>query len=137
MSDITTKFLVVDDVSTMRKIIKNVLGELGYTNFVEAVDGANAIEILNAHAKTDSPIQFIISDWNMPNMMGIDFLKHVRKTPEYKALPFVLVTAESEQHQILDAVKAGVSDYVIKPFSPQMIKSKIDRVHQKLMKKAG
>ncbi len=127
-----TKFLVVDDVSTMRKIIKNILTELGYTNLVEAVDGANALEVLASNGQTDSPVQFIISDWNMPNMMGIDLLKHCKKTPEYRSLPFILVTAESEQHQILEAVKAGVSDYIVKPFSAQKVKEKIERVHSKL-----
>lgn len=71
MSNLTTKFLIVDDVSTMRKIIKNILGDLGYTNLVEAVDGINALELLNQNLNTDAPVQFIISDWNMPNMMGI------------------------------------------------------------------
>lgn len=133
MSVLKTKFLIVDDVSTMRKIIKNILSELGYSNMVEAVDGANALEVLALHAKTDEPVQFIISDWNMPNMMGIDLLKYCKKTPEYKALPFVLVTAESEQHQILEAVKAGVSDYIVKPFSAAKVKEKIERVHNKLL----
>lgn len=133
MSNLTTKFLIVDDVSTMRKIIKNILGDLGYTNLVEAVDGANAIEVLNQSLSANAPVQFIISDWNMPNMMGIDLLKHCKNSPEFKALPFVLVTAESEQHQILEAVKAGVSDYIVKPFSAQKVKEKIERVHNKLL----
>ncbi len=133
MSNLTTKFLIVDDVSTMRKIIKNILGDLGYTNLVEAVDGINALELLNQNLNTDAPVQFIISDWNMPNMMGIDLLKRCKKTPEFMALPFVLVTAESEQHQILEAVKAGVSDYIVKPFSAQKVKEKIERVHNKLI----
>lgn len=133
MNNLTTKFLIVDDVSTMRKIIKNILGDLGYTNLVEAVDGVNALEVLNQHLRTNAPVQFIISDWNMPNMMGIDLLKQCKKTPEFQSLPFVLVTAESEQHQILEAVKAGVSDYIVKPFSAQKVKEKIERVHNKLM----
>ncbi len=131
MSNLTTKFLIVDDVSTMRKIIKNILGDLGYTNLVEAVDGVNALEILNQNLKTDAPVQFIISDWNLPNMMGIDLLKQCKKTPEFKAPPFVLVTAESEQHQILESVKAGISDYIVKPFSFNKIKEKLEKVYKK------
>lgn len=138
MSRMGTKFLVVDDVSTMRKIVKNALAEIGHTDVVEAVNGKNALEILIAHAQTNQPIGFIISDWNMPIMMGIDLLKECKKSDLFKDLPFVLVTAESEQHQILEAVKAGVSDYVIKPFSPQMIKEKIEKVRAKMaLKKAA
>lgn len=126
-----TRFLVVDDFSTMRKIIKKVLGELGYTNVVEATDGQNAIEIIKAQAERKEPIDFIISDWNMPKMLGIDLLRHCKQTQDLKSLPFILVTAESEQAQIVEAVKAGVSEYVVKPFSAQVIKEKIERVYAK------
>ncbi len=127
-----TKFLVVDDVSTMRKIVKRVLSEMGYNNTVEASDGKNAFEMLEAQSAANDPIQFIISDWNMPVMYGIDFLRLCRKNPAYKTIPFILVTAESEPHQILEAAKEGVSDYVVKPFTPQKIKEKIERVFAKL-----
>ncbi|MBC7741937.1 MAG: response regulator [Bdellovibrionaceae bacterium] len=126
-----TRFLVVDDFNTMRKAIKKIFGEMGYTNIIEAADGQAAFETLQyQHAKGEA-IDVIISDWNMPRMLGIDLLKLCKKTPEFKSLPFVLLTAESEQVQIIDAVKSGVSEYVIKPFSPQMLKEKLEKVYRK------
>jgi two-component system chemotaxis response regulator CheY len=136
-----TKFLVVDDFATMRKIIKKVLDELGYKNVVEAVDGKNAFDLLKEHQLTEQPIDFVISDWNMPNMLGIDLLKACRQDPTLKSIPFMLVTAESEQNQIVEAAKAGASEYVIKPFNGATLKTKIERVYQKVgapsEKKAG
>ncbi len=136
-----TKFLVVDDFATMRKIIKKVLDELGYKNVVEAVDGKNAFDVLKEHQATQQPIEFVISDWNMPNMLGIDLLKACRQDPTLKSIPFMLVTEESEQNQIVEAAKAGVSEYVIKPFNGATLKTKIERVYQKVSaaseKKAG
>ncbi len=126
-----TKFLVVDDFSTMRKIIKRVLDEIGYKNVAEAVDGVNALEVINEAKKSGSPIQFVISDWNMPNMQGIDLLRACRSNGDYKHLPFMLVTAESEQTQIIEAAKAGVSEYVVKPFNAATLKAKIERVYAK------
>ena len=131
MFNTNTKFLIVDDFSTMRKIIKKVLDEIGYTNTVEAVDGKNALDVLAASIKSGNPVQFIISDWNMPNMQGIDLLRACKDNPEYKALPFMLVTAESEQAQIIEAAKAGVSEYVVKPFNAATLKAKIERVYAK------
>ncbi len=127
-----TKFLVVDDFATMRKIVKKVLDELGYKNVVEAVDGKNALDILKEHQSKNTPFEFVISDWNMPNMQGIDLLKACRLDPTLKTLPFMLVTAESEQTQIIEAAKAGVSEYVIKPFNGATLKTKIERVYQKV-----
>ena len=131
MFNSNTKFLVVDDFSTMRKIIRRVLDEIGYKNVVEAVDGANALEVLNEAKKNGDPVQFIISDWNMPNMQGIDLLKACRAKEDLKSIPFVLVTAESEQSQIIEAAKAGVSEYVVKPFNSATLKAKIERVYAK------
>lgn len=127
----TTKFLIVDDFGTMRKIVKKALSDLGYVNSVEAVDGANAYQLLQEHAKTPEPFDFVISDWNMPNMAGIDLLKKCRTEEPFKKIPFMLVTAESEQSQILEAVKAGVTDYVVKPFSPAMLKAKLENAYKK------
>ncbi len=126
-----TRFLVIDDFLTMRKAIKKIFGEIGYTNIIEAADGQAAFEILQAQHAKGEPIDVIVSDWNMPRMLGIDLLKLCKSTPEFKALPFILVTAESEQVQIIEAVKAGVSEYVIKPFSPQIIKEKLEKVYRK------
>lgn len=132
MFSANTKFLVVDDFATMRKIVKKVLDELGYKNVVEAVDGKNALEVLNDCHSKNEPVSFVISDWNMPNMLGIDLLKACRANDKFKNLPFMLVTAESEQTQIVDAAKAGVSEYVIKPFNAVTLKTKIERVYQKV-----
>jgi two-component system chemotaxis response regulator CheY len=127
-----TKFLVVDDFATMRKIIKKVLAELGYTHVEEADDGKPALELLNSHHEAGKPFNFIISDWNMPGMTGIDLLKACKESPHLKSIPFMLVTAESEQKNIIEAAKAGVSDYVVKPFNAQTLKIKLERVYNKL-----
>lgn len=128
----TTKFLVVDDFATMRKIVKKVLQELGYTNVVEADDGATAWPLIQeAHTKGE-PFDFVISDWNMPQMQGIELLKQCRSDARFKALPFMLVTAESEQKQILEAAKAGVSNYVVKPFNSVTLKQKLEQVYAKV-----
>lgn len=126
-----TKFLVVDDFATMRKIIKKVLAELGYTQIEEADDGKPALELLQSHHASGKPFGFVISDWNMPGMTGIDLLKSCKEVPHLKDLPFMLVTAESEQKNIIEAAKAGVSDYVVKPFNAQTLKAKLERVYNK------
>ncbi len=126
-----TKILVVDDFATMRKIIKKVLTELGYSRIEEADDGATAWPLIQAAADSNEPYQFIISDWNMPKMPGIELLKTCRKDPRFQATPFMLVTAESEQKHILEAAKAGVSDYVVKPFNSVTLKAKLERVWAK------
>lgn len=128
----TTKFLIVDDFGTMRKIVKKALTDLGYTNSVEAVDGAEAYKFLHEHLKAGQPFEFVISDWNMPNMLGIDLLRKCRSEEPFKTIPFMLVTAESEQSQILEAAKVGVTDYVIKPFSPAMLKAKLENAYKKV-----
>lgn len=127
----TTKFLVVDDFATMRKIIKKVLTELGYTNVEEADDGKTALPIITQAHEMGKPFEFIISDWNMPGMQGIDLLKACKADLRFKATPFMLVTAESEQKHILEAAKAGVSDYVVKPFNSATLKQKLERVYAK------
>lgn len=116
--------LIVDDFPTMRKIVKTVLKQLGYTRITEAEDGAEGLEIL----KTNSSIQFVVSDWNMPNMTGIELLKEVRKNPKLKHLPFLMVTAEADKENIVEAVKSGVSNYIVKPFNAQTMKEKIDKI---------
>lgn len=126
-----TKFLVVDDFATMRKIIKKVLNELGYTNVEESDDGKNALPVIHAAHDAGKPFQFVISDWNMPGMQGIDLLKACKADPRFKSMPFMLVTAESEQKHILEAAKAGVSDYVVKPFNSATLKAKMERVWAK------
>lgn len=126
-----TKFLIVDDFATMRKIIKKVLMELGYTNVEEAEDGKPAFEMLQKAQAVGQPFQCVISDWNMPGMTGLDLLKACKNDQNFKSVPFMLVTAESEQKNIVEAAKAGVSDYVVKPFNANTLKGKLERVWTK------
>ena len=122
------KILVVDDMGTMRKIIKNMLSKLGCTNLSEAEDGKPAWDmILNAH-ESGEPYDFIVSDWNMPGMTGLDLLVKVREDERFTKLPFLMITAEAEQSNVVIAVKAGVSNFIVKPFSIVTLKEKIDKI---------
>ena len=120
--DKNIKILVVDDFATMRKIIKNLLKQAGYNNIVEAEDGAEALKVLKSE-KAD----FIISDWNMPNMNGLEFLKAVRADSEFSGLPFLMVTAEGLKENVVLAIKAGVSGYIVKPFTADVLSEKIEK----------
>ena len=117
------RVLVVDDFSTMRRIIKNILQQLGFTNIVEADDGTGAWDIL-----TKDQIDFIISDWNMPQMTGIELLRKVRASEEFADLPFLMVTAEAQQENIIEAVQAKVSNYIVKPFTAETLGEKIHKI---------
>jgi len=121
--DLNIRVLVVDDFATMRRIIKGVLKQLGFSNIVEAEDGDVALEEL----KKDE-YGLILADWNMPNMSGLELLKAVRSDKNLQAIPFIMVTAEGQKDNILEAVKAGVSNYVIKPFTPETINEKLKKV---------
>jgi len=125
------KILVVDDMSTMRKIIKNMLTQVGFTNITEADDGATAWPLIEGAIKEGKPYEFILSDWNMPQMSGLDLLKKVRETSGLEKLPFLMITAEAEQGNVVIAVKAGVSNFIVKPFSAQVLKEKIDKIFNK------
>jgi len=114
------KFLIVDDFDTMIKIIKNVLNDLGYEDVITARNGEQAYQIL-----TKEKIDFIISDWNMPVMTGIELLKKVKGTPKLAHIPFLMVTAESEKDHIVEAIQAKVDQYIIKPFNQEMLAEKI------------
>jgi len=122
------KILIVDDMNTMRKIIKGMLQKMGCDNLTEANDGIPAWEQIQAAHAEGKPFDFIISDWNMPGMTGLDLLKNVRGKAEFKAIPFLMVTAEAEQANIVVAVKSGVSNYIIKPFNQETFKAKLDKV---------
>ncbi len=122
-TDKNMRILIVDDFSTMRKIIKNILRQLGYTNVTEADDGTTGWEALNR-----DNIDFIISDWNMPQMTGIELLRKVRSSEEYANTPFLMVTAEAQQENIIEAVQAKVSNYIVKPFTPETLGQKIDKI---------
>jgi len=121
--DTSMNILIVDDFSTMRRIIKNLLSELGFTRFEEADDGATAIPILQGGG-----IDFVVTDWNMPKMTGLDLIKEIRGNDNLKALPILLVTAEAKKEQIVEAAKAGVNGYIVKPFTAITLKEKVDRI---------
>lgn len=127
-----TKFLIVDDFGTMRKIIKKVIADLGYVNAVEATDGVEAYKLLIEHSKTPEPFEYVIADWNMPNMSGLELLKKCRSDDVFKKIPIMFVTAEGEQAQILEAIKEGVTEYVVKPFTGETIKEKLESSFKKL-----
>lgn len=129
MPDYKIKILVVDDFSTMRRIVKNILKQLGFENIEEAEDGAQAYNKLKSGG-----FGFVVSDWNMPNMDGLDLLKKIRSDPELKDLPVLMVTAEAEKEKVIEAIKAGVSNYIVKPFTAEVLKEKMDRIFEKLGK---
>ncbi len=120
--DLNIKILVVDDFDTMRRIIKGTLRQIGFTSIIEADDGDVALERLK-----DNKVGLILADWNMPNMTGFDLLKAVRSDESLKAIPFIMVTAEGQKDNVVEAVKAGVSNYLIKPFTPEDLKEKIEK----------
>ena len=117
------KFLVVDDYSTMRRIVKNLLHDLGYTQVLEADDGNTALPMLRTGG-----FDFLITDWNMPGMLGLDLLKAVRSDSALANLPVLMLTAEAKREQIVEAAQAGVNGYVIKPFTAATLKEKIDKI---------
>ena len=121
------KILIVDDFSTMRRIIKNLLRDLGFTNTGEADDGTTALPMLEGGS-----YDFLITDWNMPGMQGIDLLKAVRSNPNLVSIPVLMVTAESKKEQIVEAAQAGVNGYVVKPFTAQTLKEKIDKIFERI-----
>ena len=122
-ADTNMKVLVVDDFATMRRIVKNILTQLGYKNIIEADDGSTAVDILKSEK-----VDMIISDWNMPKMTGLELLKHVRSDADLADTPFIMVTAEAQQDNIILAVKAKVSQYIVKPFTAETLGEKIDKV---------
>ncbi|MBA4501044.1 chemotaxis response regulator CheY [Marinobacterium marinum] len=121
------KILVVDDFSTMRRIIKNLLRDLGFTNVDEADDGKTALPILK-----QGGVDFLITDWNMPEMTGIDLLKEVRADASLAHIPVLMVTAEAKREQIIAAAQAGVNGYVVKPFTAAVLKEKIDKIFERI-----
>ncbi|MBK6908852.1 MAG: chemotaxis response regulator CheY [Rhodocyclaceae bacterium] len=121
------KFLVVDDFSTMRRIVRNLLKELGFTHVDEAEDGAVALDKLKAN-KYD----FVVSDWNMPNMDGLTLLQSVRADANLKGLPFLMITAEAKKENIIAAAQAGASGYIVKPFTAGTLQEKMDKIFDKM-----
>lgn len=125
--DQNMKILVVDDFSTMRRIIKNLLRDLGFSNVAEADDGNTALPMLKIR-KYD----FLVTDWNMPGMQGIDLLRAVRADPDLASLPVLLVTAEQKRDQIVLAAQEGVNGYIVKPFTAAILKEKIEKIFQRI-----
>lgn len=121
--DQNAKILIVDDMQTMRRLLKSALNDLGYNNVVDADGGQSALQLLES-----GDFSLLITDWNMPGMEGIDLLKAVRADDRLKGLPVLMVTAEAKKEQILEAAEAGVNGYVVKPFQPAQLKEKLDRV---------
>ncbi len=123
--DYNMTVMIVDDFATMRRIVKNILTQLGFKNFVEADDGSVAWEMLQKE-----PVDFIVSDWNMPKMTGIELLKKVRADDKLQQTPFLMVTAEAQKENIIEAVKARVSNYIVKPFTPETLGEKIEKIFE-------
>lgn len=121
------KILVVDDFSTMRRIIKNLLRDLGFTNIQEADDGTTALPMLH-----QGDFDFVVTDWNMPGMQGIDLLKEIRKDDDLKHLPVLMVTAEAKREQIIQAAQAGVNGYIVKPFTAATLKEKLEKIFERI-----
>ena len=132
MSDPKMKFLVVDDFSTMRRIVRNLLKELGFTNVDEAEDGQLALQKLNS-----LPFDFVVTDWNMPNMDGLTLLQNIRATPSLKHLPVLMITAEAKKENIIAAAQAGASGYIVKPFTAATLSEKLEKIFEKMGKKAA
>lgn len=121
------KILIVDDFSTMRRIVKNLLRDLGFSNTQEADDGLTALPMLKK-----GEFDFVVTDWNMPGMQGIDLLKHIRADDELKHLPVLMITAEAKREQIIEAAQAGVNGYIVKPFTAATLKEKLDKIFERL-----
>lgn len=121
------KILIVDDFSTMRRIIKNLLRDLGFDNTQEADDGTTALPMIKSGG-----FDFVVTDWNMPGMQGIDLLKEIRSDSALGGLPVLMVTAESKREQIVEAAQAGVNGYIVKPFTAQTLKEKIDKIWERI-----
>lgn len=125
MADTNMKFLVVDDFSTMRRIVRNLLKELGFSNVDEAEDGVAALSKLRS-----ANFDFVVSDWNMPNMTGLDLLKEIRGDANLKHLPVLMVTAEAKKENIISAAQAGASGYIVKPFTAATLEEKLNKIFQ-------
>lgn len=132
MADPKTKFLVVDDFSTMRRIVRNLLKELGFANVDEAEDGLAALQKLNS-----APFDFVVTDWNMPNMDGLTLLQSIRSTPHLKHLPVLMITAEAKKENIIAAAQAGASGYIVKPFTAATMSEKLEKIFEKMGQKAA
>ncbi len=128
MFDLKTRILVVEDAPSMRSLIVKALNELGYVDILEAEDGEKGYSVLTS---TSPKIGLVLSDWNMPNCTGLEFLKKVRKTPEFEKTPFLMITSNNELQHTLDAVMEGVSNFIVKPFTKDVLRDKLKAVANK------
>ena len=131
-ADKNLHFLIIDDFSTMRRILHNLLKELGFTNVDEAEDGQVAL-----HKLRSQPYEFVVSDWNMPNMTGIELLRAVRADAQLRHLPFLMITAEAKRENIIEAAQAGASGYIVKPFTAATLEEKLAKIFQSTSRQAG
>ncbi len=136
MFALTTRILVIDDMSSIRDLVKNTLKAMGYEKITLAEDGQQGLDILLRLRDTPESIELVISDWNMPNLKGLDLLKTVRADKRWRDLPFVLLTSESEREQVTEAVLAGVSQYIVKPFTLKIFEEKLKGAYNKHNKPA-
>lgn len=125
-ADLNMKILVVDDMSTMRRIVKNILKQLGFSNMEEAENGQEALQKLRAE-----PFGFVVTDWNMPVMPGIEMLRAIRADEKLKHIPVLMVTAEAQKENLIEAIQAGVNNYVVKPFTAETMQEKINKIFNK------
>lgn len=125
--DLRMRVLVVDDFATMRKIVRNILKQIGFEDIVEAEDGTAALRLI----KNDK-VGLVVTDWNMPNMSGLDLLREIRQDSQTADLPVLMVTAEGLKENVMEAVKAGVSNYVVKPFTAEVLQEKIETIFKKM-----
>lgn len=132
MSDVKMRFLVVDDFSTMRRIVRNLLKELGFVNVDEAEDGAIALQKLN-----NEHFDFVVTDWNMPNMDGLQLLQAIRAHAQLKHLPVLMITAEAKRENIIAAAQAGANGYIVKPFTAATLSEKLTKIFEKMQKEAA
>ncbi len=135
MFPLKIRILVVDDMPSLRDLVKAYLRRMGYNDIIEAGDGQEAYQVLVSSQAGGAPIELIISDWNMPNLTGIDLLKLVRANPEWKNLPFLLTTTESEKHKVVEAIQSGVTNYMVKPVEEATLKEKLERTWDKVKPK--
>ena len=125
------KFLVVDDMPTIRELVRNQLRAMGIKNIIDASNGQQALDLLNSSFDSKAPVDFVISDWNMPQLTGLEFLRQVRASKKFGKVPFLLLTSEAERDQVTEAILAGVSQYIVKPFNAKSFEEKVKSVWAK------
>ena len=137
MFNSVARILIVDDMQSLRELLKAYLRRLGFRHITDAADGREAYQALIAAKVAGAPFELVISDWNMPNMNGLELLKIVRANADWKQLPFIILTTENEKEKVVEAVLAGVSNYMVKPVEEEMLREKLQKVWEKLVAAKG